>query len=80
MLAVSFLEYDAELSDLAYFDVAIFTFGPAIIALTIGVMFYLVKKSNAMRVIYTTLIVVGILGIPINLFAAYLLWWSAGNA
>ena len=53
---------------------------PLPICLIIGFIIWLFKRRNLISYSIASMVIVSPLGVAINIFAAYLLWWSANNA
>ncbi len=80
IVAVSISIEGLSFSSEAIFEIAKFILLPLPICLVIGLFIWLFKRANVLAYSIASMVFVSPIGVFINLLAAYLLWWSAGNA
>lgn len=64
----------------ALIEIVQFMVLPLPICIFIGFTFWLFKRANMLAYSAASMVFVSPVGVVINLFAAYLLWWSTTNA
>jgi len=80
LVLISVKIHGSEFNPQDFIDIATFILLPVLICLVIGTCIWVFKRANFLQYSLVSMAFISPVGAAINLFAAYLLWWSANNA